>query len=131
MADVAFEAYGKDLNELFENSALATMEVMVKINTVAGRIKKKILLEDSNVGSLLYRFIEEIIFLKDSDSLVFSRFDVDIKKNKSYKLDSTAYGEEIDIKRHSLGVDVKAITMHKFQVDKTKDRWKATIILDV
>ena len=34
IADIAFEAYGKDLNELFENAALAIFELSADLDTV-------------------------------------------------------------------------------------------------
>jgi SHS2 domain-containing protein len=37
-ADVAFEAYGKDLNELFANAALAMFEVMINTKLIMIRI---------------------------------------------------------------------------------------------
>ena len=41
-ADIMFEAYGKTLNELFENSALAIFESTANIKTVKAKIKKEI-----------------------------------------------------------------------------------------
>ena len=34
IADIAYEAYGKDLNELFENAALAIFEFSADIKTI-------------------------------------------------------------------------------------------------
>ncbi|MEK6922189.1 MAG: archease, partial [Nanoarchaeota archaeon] len=45
-ADVMFEAYGKTLNELFENAALATQETQVDLKDVKGKIKRKINLKN-------------------------------------------------------------------------------------
>lgn len=131
VADVAFEAYGKTLGELFENAALATMEVMIKLDTISGKIKKVIKLEDGNIENLLFRFLEELIFLKDADYMLFDKFKINIKENKKFVLKADIYGEKIDIKRHELKVDVKAVTWHKFQIKKDKRGWKARIILDI
>ena len=37
-ADVMFEAYGSDLNELFENSGLALQELQVELKNVKSKI---------------------------------------------------------------------------------------------
>ena len=127
-ADVAFEAYGKTLEELFENSALAVFETMVDLKTVSGDIKKTIKLEAESEERLFLDFLEELIFLKDSDFMVFNRFEAKIKNNK---LIAAAYGDKINPGKHKLKVDVKAVTMQKFKFEKTKTGYKAFVIIDI
>ncbi len=129
IADVAFEATGNTLEELFESCALAAMQVMADLKTVARDIKKEISVKADSVEILLKRFLDELIFIKDSELLLFSKFDVDIKKNSGYHLRATALGEKLDMKKHKLGVDVKATTMHMFEV--TGPPWRARVILDI
>tara|TARA_Y100000310_G_scaffold345729_1_gene468917 strand:- start:2032 stop:2451 length:420 start_codon:yes stop_codon:yes gene_type:complete len=129
IADITFEAKGKNLNELFESCALATFDSMVNLKTVKAKIKKEIKLEEENIENLLFNFLEELIFLKDAKYILFNKFKVDIKENK--KLKALVNGEKINIKKHDLKVDVKAVTMHKFKVEKKGNMWKAFVILDV
>ena len=131
IADIAFESYGKDLNELFENSALAVFVSSAEIKTIKPKVKRAIKLNNDRIDNLLYDFLSEIIFLKDKDSLIFSKSKVDIKENKKYNLKATLYGEEIDLKKHTLLNDVKAVTLHLFKLEKVKNYWKATIVLDI
>ena len=131
IADIAFESYGKDLNELFENSALAVFVSSAEIKTIKPKVKRAIKLNNDRIDNLLYDFLSEIIFLKDKDSLIFSKSKVDIKENKKYNLKATLYGEEIDLKKHTLLNDVKAVTLHLFKIEKVKNYWKATIVLDI
>lgn len=128
IADVAFEAYGKSLEELFENSAMAVAETMADVKTVEPKIKKEIKLEDEKIDQLLFDFIGELIYLKDKDAFVFNKFDVDLKKNK---LNVICYGDKINMKKQTLRNDVKAITYHMYKVEKVKDGYKVTIVLDV
>lgn len=130
-ADVCFEACGKDLNELFTNAALATCEIMVDLKTVDSKIKKKISLKNDTIDKLLFEFLEEIIFLKDSQRLLFSKVKVKITKNKEYKLDAELRGEEINPKKHKLGNDAKAVTYHDFEVEEIKRKWRAKVIIDI
>jgi len=128
IADIAFEAYGNNLNELFENCALALSEVMVNLKTVKHKRKKQIKIKEKKTDLLLFDFLNEIIFLKDSDSLLFNKFKVNIKDNK---LTCTAEGEKIDRENHELKLDVKAVTMHMLEVKEEKSKWKATVVLDI
>ena len=127
-ADVMFEGYGKNLNELFENSAIATTDVMVDRKTLGKKIKKEIKIENKRIDSLLFDFLEEIIYLKDAEELLFKEFKVSIKDGK---LKAICSGEKIDREKHKLKLDVKAVTLHKFEVKQVKNKWKAVFILDI
>ena len=127
-ADVAFEAYGKTLNEVFENAALAVFETMVDLKTVDSKHKKVIRLEAENEERLFLDFLEELVFLKDFKYMVFNKFEVNINNNR---LDAVIYGEKINPSKHDLRVDVKAVTMHKFKLEKIKAGYKAFVILDI
>ncbi|HLC63290.1 MAG TPA: archease [Candidatus Nanoarchaeia archaeon] len=127
-ADVMFECYGKNLNELFENSAIATTDVMVSRRSVGKNIKKEIKFENKRIDSLLFDFLEEIIYLKDAEELLFKEFKIAIKDGK---LKAVCLGEKIDREKHKLKLDVKAVTLHKFEVKQVKNKWKAVFILDI
>ena len=59
IADIAFDAYGNNLNELFENSALALFDTMCNLRKVKPKIKKTIELKNNNVQDLLFDFISK------------------------------------------------------------------------
>ncbi|MBU1988259.1 MAG: archease [Nanoarchaeota archaeon] len=61
-ADIKFKAYGKTLNQAFENAALAISKILAKENKVKTNITKDIELEGIDQKSLFYNFLEEIIF---------------------------------------------------------------------
>jgi SHS2 domain-containing protein len=130
-ADLAFEATGKELNDLFVNAALAMFESQVQLNTVEEKITKKIELERNDVGQLLFDFLNEIIFFKDAEQLIFKTVKVAISKNAKYKLVAELKGEKIDPKKHKLGNDLKAVTMHKFSIGQTPKGWKCQVVVDI
>ncbi len=130
-SDAAIEARGDTLEGLFRVSAKATFEVMVDTKDVQPEIKKELHLENHEIDKLLFDWLAEIIYLKDSEFMVFSKFDIDIKKNSNYLLNATIFGEEISQSRHELRCDVKAITYHLFDVSKKEGRWTARFILDI
>jgi len=131
IADIAFEAYGNDLNELFENSALAIFELSADLKTVNSSEKIEIELENEKIDNLLYDFLSEILFLKDSKYMIFKKVKVEIKENKTYQLKATLEGEGINPEKQNLENDIKAITMHMFEVKKEKGKWKATVVVDI
>ena len=128
IADIAFEAYGKTLNEVFENSAYAFFDMTCNPKTVKQKIKKLIKVKAENEKDLLYNFLSELIFLKDSKQLIFNKVKVVIKNNK---LQATLHGDKIDYEKQELKNDVKAITYHMFNLEKIKNNYKATVVVDI
>ena len=132
-ADVGFEIESSSLNELFKASAILTFDVMADLKKVSPKITKKIKLKNSKIDNLLFNFIEELIFLKDSEYMLFSKFDIKITHSidNGFFLIAEIKGEKINPKKHELKTDVKAITLHKFYVKKIKKKFKTSIILDI
>ena len=113
-ADTMFEAHGDTVEELFENCALATEEIMVDLKTLDTKEHYEILLESDSLENLLYDFLSELIFVKDTEGLLFNKFNVVIHhKNKKYELFAKCEGDFINRTKHELGDDAKAITMHE------------------
>ena len=131
-ADVLFEAYGKSLDELFTNAALALQETQVMLATVSPKTKRAIALTNPKIDMLLFDFLQELIYLKDADELLFSKFKVNVStETNSFSLNADCWGEKINQKKHKLNVDAKAITLHQFQIKKEKDTWIARVIVDI
>jgi len=129
MADLAFEANGKDLNTLFENSALAVGSIMADLKSVTPALSKDISLEKEDVERLLYEFLSELVYLKDAEQLLFSEIKATVSKNNGWLLHAHLKGDKINPKMR-LGTDVKAITLHKYEVKKGK-AWTARVVVDV
>ena len=131
-ADVLFQAEAENLNELFQQCALALEETQVEISKVEQKESITIKVEHKNVEGLLFDFLDDLVFYKDADLLIFSRFDIYIEeKEGKYFLTCQAYGEKLDHKKHEPKVDVKAITMHMFEVKKTDEGWFAQVLVDI
>jgi SHS2 domain-containing protein len=126
-ADMAFAAYGKDLNELFANAGKALFSIMFD-GKVGQKISQKIELEEKDEIMLLQKWLSELVYLHDSEKLLFSRFDV---KTDGKKLSATVRGEKYDKKKHKFIIDIKAITYHKMSIEKTKEGYKCTVVVDV
>jgi SHS2 domain-containing protein len=81
-ADIKFQAFGKTIEKAFENSAYALQEVMTKKIKIKPVIKKKIEVKGRDKEALLYNFLEEFLFLLDSENFVLSKINkINIKDN--------------------------------------------------
>ena len=128
-SDVAFEVYGKNKEELFENSALALFDIICEIKKVRQEKEKNFVIEAEGLEDLLVRWLEALIASVDIDELFFSKFEVKIEKNKKYKLEAKAFGEPTSTEKS--GTVVKGITRYKFKLEKTKKGYKARICCDI
>ncbi len=129
--DVAFEAEGGTLEELFVEAAVATFEIMVDTMGVEAKITRKVELKNEAVDGLLFDWLSELVYLKDAEAVLFSKFNVNIKKNDAYELKARVSGENISQQKHDLRSDVKAVTYHMFEVKKTGENWTARVVLDI
>lgn len=133
-ADMKFQAFGKTLEEAFENAALAMFNVMYegKVNT---EIRKKIKVEGKDIESLLYNFLEELLFLLDTKNFFLSKVKVKINKIKiennkeNFKLEAELSGDEA--RNYEISLDVKAVTYNEMFVKKQDKVYICQVVLDV
>jgi len=128
-SDVAFEAYGKDLNELFANSALAMFEVMINTKQVEQKVERRVEVEGNDLQSLMFNWLNSLLVFVDSENLAFSEFKLKVDE-KNLKLEAICKGEEMNREKHETRTHVKACTYHKMEIKKNKI-WKAQVILDI
>jgi len=132
-ADIAFEATGRDLPELFSDAADATMNVMIdNLDAIEARETRQIELSNDKIDMLLFDFLQELIYFKDAERLLLRVRHAQIdEKHKKYFLKAEAVGEPLDAERHLQRADVKAVTLHDFSVEKENGGWKARVLLDI
>jgi len=126
-SDVMFEAYGKDLKELFVNSAFALFSVICKIDKVKASKKVLVNVKGSNSEELLINWLQKLIALVDINEMFFSKFEI-IEISDS-KLKAKVYGEKISASKGK--TVVKAITYYKFKLEKVKDKYIARVSCDI
>ncbi|MGA2228201.1 MAG: archease, partial [Syntrophobacteraceae bacterium] len=132
-ADVAFEAWGQTIEEMFIAAAEATMNVMVAdLEKIERRESREIEIRSDAVDMLLFNLLQEIIFLKDAEQLLLRIENMEIGyEDGLYFVKAIGWGEQIDPGKHELIVDVKAVTLHMFKVEQTPRGWDTFIILDI
>ncbi len=129
-ADTAFTAYGKDLNELFANAALAMFEVMVNTKQIKPSMERKIEVKAEDLEGLFFQWLNELLFYYGAENLAFSKFEVKVDEKK-IQLKAKCFGEEIKPEEHEVRTEVKACTYHRLEIKKIDKKWKAQVILDI
>jgi SHS2 domain-containing protein len=132
-ADIAFKAWGRNLEEAFIAAADATMNVMVEeMDLIEPRESRDIRLKNDYLDLLLHDLLQELVYYKDSERLMLRVKWVRIdEESRPFTLEGTARGETLDPERHHPRVDVKAVTLHRFRLEKTDGGWESFVILDI
>jgi SHS2 domain-containing protein len=138
-ADIKFQAFGKNAEKVFENSALALKESICGKIKVEEKIKKSINIKRKDFEALLYGFLEEILFILDAENFLIAKVSK-IKIDNKLNLKATIIGNKAS--EYEFTNNVKAVTYNEMFVRKEmeenpKDKnkkieiWKAQVVLDV
>ena len=73
-ADVAFEAEGATFEEMCVSAAEATTRIMVDPQTLKEKKTKSFAVKGETPEKLLFNFLNEIIYIKDAELLLFKSF---------------------------------------------------------
>ena len=127
-ADVGLKAYGKNLNEAFENAGLAIFNIISDTSDIDALKEIEFEIASEDEVSLLYDYLEELLFYHEVEFMLFSEFNVEI--DEGLRLKAKIKGEEIDWDKHERKTEIKAITFHKMEV-KHDDCVKLQAIVDL
>lgn len=128
-ADLGIIAYGEDLKNLFSNAAEGLMSLMADIESITESESISINITAKDREGLLIKWLNEIIFFKDTKGFLGKRFNINYLTDNSLKAD--IHGEIYDPEKHELLSGVKAATYHNLKIEKVRETWQVRIIFDV
>ncbi len=133
IADIAFRARGSTLEAVFTAAADAVMNVMVEsLDSIRPMEGRELKLENEALDMLLFDFLQDLIYYKDSEGLLLRVPSIKIRRPEGrYVLEAVALGEKLDLSRHRTRVDVKAVTLHEFYLREKDGDWEAQVVLDI
>ncbi len=128
-ADAKFQAFGKNMEEAFANSALAMFSVMTDTEKVRPKLNKTIKAKGNDLKALLYAFLEEFLFLVDTEGFLLHKIkNIKITEKKGvYELSAQAAGDAVSNGYVTNG-DVKAVTYNEMEVKQPEGKEKRFIV---
>ncbi|MCX7678821.1 MAG: archease [Spirochaetes bacterium] len=132
-ADVAIRINAHALEEILVHAARALLSILLENpGDFSPKRWEPITITAENEEMLLYHFLDELVFLKDSKKALalFDGGSVE-KRGDRMVLTGTIAIDEIDFQRHRFNVDVKAVTMHGLSCKKEGDGYIAQVVFDV
>jgi len=128
-ADLGLRIRSNDIEGLFEEAARALFSVIVDNSEQVRAVDEvTFAIDGERLDELLRDWLAELLYAFHADHMLFARFDVTIDDTR---LTATARGEPIELGRHQIDAEVKAITYHGLTVEREDDGWLAEVIVDI
>ena len=128
-ADLGVAVWGVSCKQLFENAACAMYDLISDLRAIKPLVSFHVKAEGIDKDELLKNWLSELLYYFYVKDILFCKFD--INNLADYTVESTAYGEIIDEKRHVLKHEIKAVTYHGLKIIKKDNKFQANIIFDV
>jgi len=132
-ADVYIVAYGKTLEEAFENAAVAFFEVMTDTSKIAHTVEDTVEAEATDEQALLYTWLENLLINFETKGNLYSKFKISKieQARDGFKLKAKIWGEPYNPEKHPQKVGIKAVTYHRMEIDKKPGKVTVKFILDI
>jgi SHS2 domain-containing protein len=132
-ADIGVRGVGDCWECAFAAAARGLLEVMADSSSVAAVESREIEVTGRDLGALLVAWLNELLYLRDVDGMLFSSFSVKIARrgDGTFGLSATASGEVMSPERHGLKVEVKAATLSGLRCVEERGACSVQCLLDV
>jgi SHS2 domain-containing protein len=127
-ADIGIRGFGQTEAEAFEYAAMALFSVMVNVQAIEPKEKRRVTVSAPDHELLLVEWLNALLSLSDIEHMVFSKFNVMIEDTS---LTGTAWGEALNQDRHEPNVEIKGATYHMLKVAEENGRFIAQCVVDV
>lgn len=132
-ADLAFDASGDSLQELFQGATCAVIEALADPATVGSTWRQTIERSDENPAELLFDWLSDLVYWKDAAGVVFNRSELTLirQDHGGWKLTGLLFGEPVNGSAQTLRADVKGVTKHLYRLEQSGGQWIVRVVLDV
>jgi len=136
LADAKFRAYGRSLEEVLANAALAMVSLMWEAEQIRPTRKEAIKVEASSLEQLTVKFLTEFLYLLDVKSFLLAKVEsIKVEEaqkdgRKLYRLEAEVAGDNISPEYEIYGL-VKAVTYNEMKIEKTDGLWVLEVVVDM
>jgi SHS2 domain-containing protein len=123
-ADWELEVWAPDLRALFEQAARGMYALSGIQLKPTPYIERSVQLSGPDAESLLVGFLQELLFLSETEVIGFDRFEILLDDRT---LSARMHGAPI----RSISKEIKAVTYHNLHIRKTERGLEARIVFDV
>ncbi len=130
VADIGVRGIGKTMANAFEQAALAMTAVITDPACIKQKQTVNIACPEAPDDEYLFNdWLNAIVYEMDTRKMLFSRFQVTIM---DHTLAGKAWGEQVDMQKHTPAVEVKGATLTALKVEQQGNGlWIAQCVVDV
>ena len=114
--DAFIEVTASTLNEAFTLAAQSVVDITLDRDTIEEKEQRTLTVSAQDLRYLLFDWLEEVNYQIITEGFSIARFSLEISKNFLYRLNATAYGEPINLKKHHFKIEIKAPTFHMMEI---------------
>jgi SHS2 domain-containing protein len=128
-ADLGLRVRAQDLDTLFAEAAKCLFSAIIEdAYSVEPRESTTLSIPGDDKEFLLFDWLRELLYRFEADKWLLAKSEVQVTDGG---LSATIWGEPLDVSRHLLSHEVKAITYHELKVEHDESGWLAEVIVDI
>ena len=124
-SDLKIRAKGRSKNEVIENIVLGISEYISSGNVKKNDSERKITIQGKDSKEIVYRFVEEILFLLETENFLAKKAKILLKDDR---LIAVLKGEKVEGRNFAM---IKAPTYSDMSLKKIGAFWILDIVLDI
>lgn len=128
-ADFGLHVFGKSETDLFQNAAFAMYDQITDVSLLCSTKSMLVSVTGDDRMELMFNWLRELLYLWSGKQLLVHSTRVDVVSGSNLR--AAVFIDPYDPNRHEIQSDLKAVTYHQLQVDRTSKGWEARIIFDV
>ena len=126
-ADMGMEVSGKDISEIFINSAKGMFNLFSASKNFKPKEEYMVRLKGESWEELLFKWLNELLFYYDAYKIYF--VDFQILRIEPYRIEAIIRGDKIE--NQKIEREIKAVTYHNLEIMKKNSKWEAKVLFDL
>jgi SHS2 domain-containing protein len=127
-ADAKFQSFGRTLEDAYVNAGFAMFSIITDVKKVKPVYAEEIFVRGKDLVSLLYNFLEELLFLFDTKGIMLSRVvEIDIH---NFTLHAVIEGD-INHDEYEMCGSIKAVTYNEMEVREEDGHFVCQVVVDI
>lgn len=128
-ADVGLWARGRTTSELFGAAGVGLFALYTDLRRVRRRARRTVRAEAVDPAALLVAYLNELVTLVQAEGFIGRSVEAHVDGSPPVAVEAHVDGEPFDPARHLSRMDVKAVTLHRLELDL--DRHTLRVIVDI
>ena len=119
----------ENLRQLFERAAWGMFSVLTNVAEIRLVEETRIQVEANDLPALMLAWLSELNYRHVTEHRLFGKFEVSVISDQMVIAEVS--GETINLDRHTIFTEIKAVTFHGLRLEKSDNGWEAQIIFDL